>query len=151
MLEVGRILRAHGLSGYVVVDLWTDRTERLAPGAVLETERGTLTVVSAAPHQTHHLVRFAEITDRTSAESHRGTVLRAERIEVEGAVWVDQLFGARVFTSDGLERGVVVEVEANPASDLLVLDTGALVPLAFVVEVVAHERVVVEVPEGIFE
>ena len=44
-----------------------------------------------------------------------------------------------------------MDVEANPASDLLVLDTGALVPLTFVTAVEANRRVDVDVPEGLFE
>ena len=36
--------------------------------------------------------------------------------------------------TDGHELGTVTAVEANPASDLLVLDGGGLIPLRFVVE-----------------
>ena len=50
-----------------------------------------------------------------------------------------------------MRRGVVVGVEANPASDLMVLDSGALVPLTFVRSVDANVRVDVDVPEGLFE
>ena len=49
------------------------------------------------------------------------------------------------------KRQVVVGVEANPASDLLVLDSGALVPLTFVTTVEANVRIEVDVPEGLFE
>jgi hypothetical protein len=48
-------------------------------------------------------------------------------------------------------RGHVIEVESNPASDIMVLDTGSLVPLTFVTHVEANVRVDVEVPEGLFE
>ena len=149
-LDVGRVVRAHGLRGEVVVDLWTDRTERLEPGAVLESLRGPLRVLSAARHQDRWLVRFEGVEDRAGAEALRGVVLVAERLEDSSVIWVDQLFGAEV-VDRGVVRGRVVSVEANPASDLLVLDTGALVPLAFVREVEANERVTVEAPEGLFE
>jgi 16S rRNA processing protein RimM len=46
---------------------------------------------------------------------------------------------------------VVVDVESNPASDILVLDSGALVPLTFVTSVEANVRIDVDVPEGLFE
>ena len=58
---------------------------------------------------------------------------------------------AVVVDSTGVRRGVVVDVEANPASDLLVLDSGALVPLTFVTSIVANERIEVDAPEGLFE
>ena len=50
----------------------------------------------------------------------------------------------------GTERGSCVSVIANPASDLLELDSGALVPAVFVTEV-TEGRVVIDPPEGLFE
>ena len=46
--------------------------------------------------------------------------------------------------------GRVAAVEANPASDLLVLESGALVPMVFVVEAAAG-RVVVDPPAGLLD
>ena len=59
-----------------------------------------------------------------------------------------ELIGCDVI-DDGVNRGQVVEVVSNPASDLLELDTGALVPLRFVT---SHQPGVidVEVPDGLF-
>ena len=42
-------------------------------------------------------------------------------------------------------------VEANPASDLLVLAGGGLVPLRFVVDHQAGVRVAVDVPDGLLD
>ena len=44
LLEVGHIDRSHGLRGEVIVTLTTDYTERLAAGAVLVTDAGSLRV-----------------------------------------------------------------------------------------------------------
>ena len=152
-LEVGRIIKAHGLKGQVIVDLWTDRTERLTPGTVLVTARGALTVRTASAHQNRFLVWFDEIASREDADAWRGTVLSAPKLEDvdEDVIWIDELFGATVVDATGVVRGTVVDVEANPASDLLVLDSGALIPLTFVVSVVANSRIEVDVPEGLFE
>jgi 16S rRNA processing protein RimM len=150
VLEVGRITRAHGIRGEVLVDLVTDRDERVAPGTVLETDRGPLTVESSRAHQGKWIVAFAGVPDRSAAEALRGTVLRAEPLEDEDTLWVHELIGAEVVETDGTERGRVESVQANPASDLLVLDSGALVPLIFVVD---HQpgRVVIDPPPGLFE
>ena len=48
-------------------------------------------------------------------------------------------------------RGIVVEVEESPASDLLVLDTGHLVPIVFVVDGPTDGVVTVDTPDGLFE
>lgn len=149
-LEVGRIVKAHGLKGQVLVDLWTDRVERLDPGSELLSDRGTLVVAASARHQDRFIVSLEGVTTREGAERLRGVVLYAERIEDEDVIWIDDLFGATVVDAEGIERGVVTSVEANPASDLLVLDTGHLVPLTFVTNVVANERIEVDAPEGLF-
>ncbi len=150
-LEVGRIVKAHGLRGQVLVDLWSDRRERLAVGSTLDTAKGPVTVVASAAHQERFLVTFDVIDSRESAERWRGVVLSAAPIDDESVIWIDQLFGAEVFDAQGVRRGVVVDVEANPASDLMVLDGGALVPLTFVVSLDANVRVDVSTPPGLFE
>ena len=150
-LEIGRIIKAQGLKGQVLVDLWTDRTERLASGTELSSDRGPLVVLAAAAHQHRFIVSFDRICTREEAEQWRGVVLSAPRIDDDDVIWIDQLYGAVVVDSTGVRRGVVVDVEANPASDLLVLDSGALVPLTFVTSVEANERIEVDVPDGLFE
>ncbi|MEZ5322985.1 MAG: ribosome maturation factor RimM [Microthrixaceae bacterium] len=166
VLEVGRIGRAHGLGGEVSVRLITERLERVAPGSILFAVRpgatgGTadsleLTVVGSRPHQDRWLVRFDGYEDRTAAEALWGLVLRAEAIHDPEALFVHELVACRVVDADGVDRGVVEAVQANPASDLLVLDSGALIPLTFVVGGVEHVegggRVVrVDTPDGLFE
>ena len=68
MLIVGRITRAHGLRGEVVVDLLGEES-RLAPGTELHTGDGVLTVVSARPHQDRWVVAFAEVAGRDAADA----------------------------------------------------------------------------------
>jgi 16S rRNA processing protein RimM len=150
LLEVGRITKPHGIRGEVIVRLTSDRHERVAPGFVLQTDRGPLTVASSRPHQRDWIVAFEGVPDRNTAETMRGLVLRAEPLDDPDVLWVHHLVGSRVVETDGTDRGVVTAVEANPASDLLVLDSGALVPLTFVVATEAG-RVVIDPPAGLFD
>jgi ribosomal 30S subunit maturation factor RimM len=55
-----------------------------------------------------------------------------------------------VVDTDGAVLGTVTAVEANPASDLLVLDGGGLVPLRFLVDE-EPGRLTVEVPPGLLD
>ena len=151
LLDVGRVVRAHGLRGEVVVDLWSDRAERLAPGSVLSTDAGDLVVRSSRPHQGRHLVELDGVVDRTSAEALRGLVLRAAPVKGTDGLWVHELIGAEVVSPDGKVLGRVEAVEPNPASDLLVLVGGGLVPLRFVIDHLPHERVTVDVPVGLLD
>lgn len=153
LLEVGRITKPHGVRGDLLVLLTTERTERLDPGAVLDTDRGELRVVSSSRHNDRWIVHFDGIDGRDAAEGWRGVVVRAEAIDGDDdgdVLWVHELVGCRVTLVDGTPVGVISEVEANPASDLLVLDSGALVPIVFVT---AHDQDVVTIdpPEGLFD
>lgn len=151
MLEVGRITRPHGLTGEVAVVMVSNRPERLTPGAVFATDRGSLTVRSARPHKQQWLMRFEGIDDRNQAEVWRDTVLRAEPIDDPEELWVHELVGATVIDQFGTAQGQVVRLLDNPASDLMELDSGALVPVRFVVSVTASEQIQVDVPAGLFD
>jgi 16S rRNA processing protein RimM len=150
LLEIGRVTRAHGLRGEVVVELTTDRVERLAPGTVLTSDAGDLTVAAARPHQHRWIVSFEGHTGREAADRLRGLALRAAPIDDPDALWVHDLVGSEVVTARGDVVGSCVAVVANPASDLLELDGGALVPVAFVVERTPG-RVVIDPPEGLLD
>ena len=148
LLEVGRVVKPHGLRGEVIVSLVTDRTERLAPGSILSSAGGPLEVVRSSPHQGRWIVTFAGVADRGGAESLRDTVLSAPPLHDPATLWVHELVGCEVVGVEGGSHGRVEGVEANPASDILVLDGGGLVPLCFVV---SHEpgRVVIDPPAGL--
>lgn len=150
MLEVGRIARPHGVKGDVYVTLSTDRTERVAVGARLHGAIGWLTIERSAPAGDRWLVHFAEVPDRTAAERLANTPLHAAPIEDPDALWVHDLIGARVVETDGTDRGVCVAVVANPAADLLELETGALVPTTFVLGC-ADGVVTIDPPDGLFD
>jgi 16S rRNA processing protein RimM len=151
LLEVGRVVKPHGIRGEVAVEAVTNRPERrFVAGSVLDTDEGPLEVVAGRPHQGRWLVTFVGVDGRDGAERLRGRVLRAAPLEEEGALWVHELVGAEVVDLAGRSHGVVEAVEANPASDLLVLAGEKLVPLAFVV---AHEpsRIVIDPPPGLLD
>jgi 16S rRNA processing protein RimM len=151
-LEVGRVGRAHGLRGEVVVKPITNRTERFQAGAqlFLDDERA-VTIASARPLKDSFVVRFDGISDRNAAEALRGKLLTAAPIAgAEDELWAHDVIGAAVHDRAGVVLGRVVAVEANPAHDLLVLDNDALVPVVFVV---SHGDgvIVVDPPEGLLE
>jgi 16S rRNA processing protein RimM len=149
-LSVGYISKAQGLKGEVIVHLTTNRTERLASGSVLWSKRGPVTVAKSFPHGDRWRVLFAGTSDRTAAEALRGVELFAEPLNDPSELWVHDLVGSSARLPDGVVIGRVDAVQANPASDLLVLDTGHLIPLVFVVSS-GSGVVVVDPPEGLLE
>ena len=171
-LLVARIGKPHGLRGEVTVQVHTDDPERrFVDGATFDTEAtpGTgvprrLTIASTRVHRGIWLLGFAEIPDRTGAESLRGTRLYVDpdQLEDEGdddeGWYEDDLVGLTVVRTDGSTVGEVVGLETRPAQDLLVVrlrdGSEALVPF---VEAVVPEvdldarRVVIDPPAGLLE
>ena len=151
-LEVGKIDKAHGVQGDVVVTLLSDRTERLDVGAVLFRDDGfEFTVKKSQPHQHRFIVEFAEIGGREAADAARGTMLFGDPIDDPDTLWVHELIGAAVVDVDGNSLGMTVSVLENPASDLLVLEDDSLIPLTFLVERLEDGTLVVDPPEGLFD
>jgi 16S rRNA processing protein RimM len=171
-LTVGRVVRAHGVRGEVLVEVRTDDPlDRFAAGSVLGTEpaAGPLTVeyargqTASAARGVRLIVAFAEVTDRNGAEALRGTGLTVDSAEVADIDDPDefhdhQLTGLAAVDRDGTALGEVVRVEHLPAADLLVVrrPSGgeALVPFvsAIVPEVdVAAGRIVLTPPDGLLD
>lgn len=125
MLVVGRVLRAHGIRGNLVVVPLTDQP-RFQPGNSVVLDDGTPLVISTSvPYKGKLLVSFEEVSDRTAAEAlrHRSICIPREIIgdPPDGAVWAADLEGLPVLTPEGRAIGTVVMVEPNPAHDLLVV------------------------------
>ena len=152
MLGVGRIVKPHGLRGDVIVSLTTNREERVAVGSRLTDADGRVLVVDrSSPHQGRFIVTFHGVNGIDEAEALRDRPLFAAPLEDPDTLWVHDLVGATVVDTAGTELGTVEGVQANPASDLLVLDGGALIPLRSVVDHRPGVRVTVDVPDGLLD
>ena len=171
-LLVARIGKPHGLRGEVTVQTHTDDPEaRFAPGAAYATEAApgsgvprVLTLRTARLHQKTWLLGFAEIPDRTGAESLRGTRLfidaeAAAAADLDEDAWYeDDLVGLSAVDPAGAVLGEVTGLRTGAAQDQLVLrlsgGTEALVPFveAIVPDVdVEGGKVVVDAPPGLLE
>ncbi|MGH9041638.1 MAG: ribosome maturation factor RimM [Acidimicrobiia bacterium] len=162
-LEVGRIVRAHGIRGEVIVEAVSNRPERFEAGSELFAGDRRFVVRRAGAHggpdpagrisRRRWIVAFDGVEDRNQAETLRGTVLHGDLLAGDSEsdeLWVHELVGAEVTDPAGNVLGRVAAVEANPASDLLVLEEGALVPMVFIVEAAAG-KVVIDPPHGLFD
>ncbi len=151
LLEVGHIRRAHGLRGEVFVQLLSDSDARVAPGSEMFAGGERLIVeTSRRASNGRRVVKFAQIADRTAAESYANRALRGRPLDDPDALWVHEMIGRRVVETDGTDRGRCVSVLANPAADLLELESGALVPSNFVVSI-DSDTITVDTPDGLFD
>lgn len=150
-LQIGRVIKPHGVRGEVVVHPTTDTpAQRFATGEVLTGKQAgkelKLTVRTYRPHQGRLLVTFEEITDRTTAESLRGVRFFAAPIhdEDDDGFYDHELEGLTAYLlapgtdAEGEEIelgdlvGEVVGVEHTPAGQLLaiLIDAESQLPTA---------------------
>jgi 16S rRNA processing protein RimM len=168
-LVVGRVARAHGVTGEVVVDIRTDDPDtRFAPGTTLRARpsRGgperDYVVDSAREHSGRLLVRLDGVADRNAAEALKGTVFLVDTadlppIEDPDEFYDHQLEGLQVVTTTGTTVGSVAEVLHTAAGELLSVtseDGEVLVPFvsAIVTSVsLADHTIEIDPPEGLLE
>jgi 16S rRNA processing protein RimM len=169
---VGRVARAHGVRGRILVVPYNAASEGLERvGAIWlarlptakQAVRGALERRAVAHAERVHLgylFGLEGLSDRDVADGLRGcevSVDRSELPELAGdEVLEADLIGCGLFDKSGAERGKVVGFESAGPNELLViaLPAGgqALLPMSLVVEVDgAAARVVAEIPDGLFE
>ncbi len=121
-------------------------------GSELHWGTRTLVIDKARLHGGKWVVAFGGVLDRPGAEALRGAVLTAPPLGdlPDGEYWVHELVGSVLVDLDGVEHGNVAHVEANPASDILVLDDGGMVPVVFV-RSVEPGRVIADLPAGLLD
>jgi 16S rRNA processing protein RimM len=168
---VGRVRKAHGVRGELVVEPITDAPDAIfAPGRRLfagttdgEVAPGApaLTVRGSKPFKGGRIVAFAEIADRNAAEVWRDRYLLVPFAELtppgENEVFRHDLIGMRMERVTGEPVGTVTALYDLPQG--LVLEVGegpgaVLVPYRpeVVVRVDVDARVVlVDPPEGLLE
>jgi 16S rRNA processing protein RimM len=166
MAAVGRIARAHGLKGHVIVNPETDFPERrFQPGAELFVSRGgvveSLTLTSVRFHRERPVVGLSGVEDRDRAAALAGLELRVPVGWLaplpEGTFYRHELIGCLVETTAGTRVGLVKDVEGDAAGSRLVLEAPSgevLVPLAQDICPaidVAGKRIVIAPPEGLLE
>jgi 16S rRNA processing protein RimM len=120
---VGRITRAHGVTGELAVLVISEVPGRFADGATLWLEDGrTLTVASSRPHKDRLLVRFRGVEDRAQAEAlQRALLIVPESWSPElpdGSWWDHRIVGCVLETDTGHALGTVRDVIHTAANDV---------------------------------
>ncbi|BBZ45046.1 ribosome maturation factor RimM [Mycobacterium parmense] len=172
-LTVGRVVKAHGISGELVVEIRTDDpADRFASGNTLRAKHPrerwerSYVVEGAREHGGRLLVRLSGVDDREAANALRGSLFVVDSADLppidEPDTYYDhQLEGLRVRTTAGRDVGEVAEVLHTAAGELLAvrgqLDgqmRETLVPFvgAIVVSVSLDDGVIeIDPPEGLLD
>ncbi len=163
---VGRVARAHGNRGEVIVNPDTDFLEdRFAVGAELLVRRAEgiarVRVTAMRVHQGRPIIGLEGVVTMSDAEAMAGVELRVPVGELEplpaGTFYRHDLVGCRVETTKGEPVGEVEKVEGDLGASRLVVESPGgevLIPLAEAICVVidiAARRIVVDPPEGLLD
>jgi 16S rRNA processing protein RimM len=166
MAVVGRIARAHGLRGQVILNLDTDfPEERFQPGAELYIERAgvvePLTVTTVRFHVNRPVIGLSGVDTIEAAEVLAGHELRVPLEQLAalppGTYYRHDLVGCRVETITGAAVGVVTDVEGTMGGSRLVVSGAAgevLIPLASQIcrEIDPDaKRIVIDPPDGLID
>jgi len=121
--RIGQIVGAFGLKGQLKVEPLTDFFERFEKGVRLRMDGNWFTVEQSTVHKGRPLIKLSGINDATAAEKLQWKYLEAiieDRPELEEDEFLtEDLIDCRVVTEDGEELGVVEDVLAMPAHDVL--------------------------------
>ena len=169
-LVVGRVAKAHGVTGEVVVDVRTDDPAgRFAAGKSLRGRPGRgggperdYVIETVREHAGRLLIRLAGVADRNGADALRGTLFLVDAadlppIDDPDEFYDHQLEGLRVRTAAGVDVGVVAEVLHTAAGELLSVktddDAEVLVPFvsAIVTSVSLTDGVEIQPPDGLLD
>ena len=125
-VSVGRVGRPHGLDGAFVVEDASEAPERFAAGARV--------LVGGEPAQVLEAKRAGgRLVIRLDRPVERGRDLEVTRDELPppgpDSYYVFDLVGLGVEEEDGRVLGVVRDIAAGVANDVLELDSGLLLPL----------------------
>jgi len=169
---IGRVRKAHGLRGELVVEPITDEPDAVfAPGRRVfagtvsgqpVTPPRELTVKAASPFKGGFIVKLDEVADRNEAELWRERYLfaRAEDLRGlgEGEIYLHELPGMRVSLVTGEAVGEVVGLYELPQGLTLELSRAAgkptvLIPYDRVVTSVDREmrEIVIDPPDGLLD
>ncbi len=164
-LLIGKVIKSHGIRGEVVVDPTTDEPgRRFAVGTVVHGTQGPkeheLRIDAVRPHKGRLLIMFEGITDRTTADSLRGTHFFAPPLENdddEEGFYDHELEGLAVI-HDGQRIGEVTGVMHGPAGEILEVELSggkqALIPFvhAIVPDVNLDEQTItITPPDGLLD
>lgn len=161
---IGRVVKAHGLRGEVVVHPLSDVPGRFDAGTEVVVGDTSRVITASRPHQGRLLLTFDDVVGRDAAERLRGRDVLAEPVDVSDSetFYAHELVGLEVLHVDGRHLGVVtalIELPEAAGYDLLEVDRAGtlwLLPCADdLVEAVEDEdgtwTLVVDPPEGLVD
>jgi 16S rRNA processing protein RimM len=148
-LEAGRIVNTHGVRGEVKIEPWADEAAFLTRFKRFYLDGSPVAVRLCRVHKNTVIASLEGVDDLSAAMALRDKVVFINREDAHlpgGAVFLQDLIGARVVDETGSDLGVLEDVMEEPTASILVVkgEREILVPNvpAFVLKKDADEGVV---------
>lgn len=165
-IVIGRVVRPHGLTGEVSVEILTDFPERFVPGLDVELRHDDggvrpARLAFARPHGGRMLIRFEGIHEANGAETLRGLDICVSPSQAPprppGFVFHWEVVGCQAVDAGGAILGTVRELVEVGGRSLLVVDTPVGprdVPFSHPIITsvdIAAKRIVLDAPAGLLD
>jgi 16S rRNA processing protein RimM len=170
LIIVGRVRKAHGIRGELVVEPMTDEPDavfasgrRVIAGTASgdpAKDRRELRIVASSPFKGGFIVHFEGVADRTEAELWRDRFLLVPRDELrplaDDQVYVHELKGMTVELESGERVGVVAETYELPQGitlDVKRAGGSVMIPYERIVTNVDREQRIIRIdpPPGLID
>jgi len=164
-VAIGRIVGVHGIKGYVKVHCEADSFSVLDSGhsVIVRDPKGAireLKIVDAKPQGRMLLLLLSGVSDRTTAETLKGSDLLVEKsslpeLEPDTYYWAD-IAGISVISTDGRSLGTIASLIETGSNDVYVVKTPdageILIPAiaSVVLEIDLNRKIMrVDLPDGL--
>jgi len=150
MIHVATILAAHGIKGEVKVKSLTETPQAFATyGPLVAKDGRVFEIKNVRAQKDDFLCVLNTISDRNAAEALRGLELFVAREKLPalkvGEVYLSDVQGKEA-VADGKPLGRILGFQNFGAGELMELDGGMLVPVAFIAAIA--EVVTLNLPDG---
>jgi len=136
-LQLGDILRPHGISGELRVRVLTDYPDRLPKlkqvylgGTPSDPKPKPYTINRVRFDRQYALITFDGVQDRDTADMLRGLALMVAIEDAvpleEGEVYLFQLIGMRVVLEDGKDLGEIIDIAETGGNDNYIVKSAEL-------------------------
>jgi 16S rRNA processing protein RimM len=123
-LVLGKLRRAHGVSGEIPLEVYTHLLELLVPERVvfIGDNHQPFTIENTRWKQDLLLIKFHNISDRTTVSELTNQLVYIKTDQLpplnEGEFYYHQLIGIHVYEEDGAYLGVLTEILETGANDV---------------------------------
>lgn len=122
-IEIGEIVRAHGINGDLKIKKLTSDTERFKKLKLVYIEGKPYKIMQLRDAGDFVFLRFSGVTNRNEAEALKGKFISIDRVNAidlqEGEYFIVDLIGSEIVTVNGEKLGVIKDISSFGSADVI--------------------------------